>query len=130
MWASIAAACDLDREHRHSAVVACGLSFSATCGILLDQGLNLYPLHCKLDSQPLDYQKRPIPLKLLFRKTIKTLLACLIVCMDLLLMRDFVTPWVNHLENNDLLNTVDIFHYAVSVTFIDTTVFIIKVLKY
>lgn len=69
-------------------------------------------------------------IKILFRKTIKTLLACLILCMDLLLMRDFVTPWANHLENNDLLNTVDIFHYAVSVTFIDTTVFIIKVLKY
>ena len=50
--------------------------------------------------------------------------------MDLLLMYDFVTLWVNHLENNFLLKTVDTFHYAVSVTFVDSTVFIIKVLKY
>ena len=57
-------------------------------------------------------------------------MACLTLCMDLLLMYDFVTLWVNHLENNFLLNTVDTFHYAVSVTFIDSTVFIIKVLKY
>ena len=57
-------------------------------------------------------------------------LVCLILCMDLLLMCDFITTWINHLENNDLLNSVDTFHYAVSVTFIDITVFTTKVLKY
>lgn len=27
---------------------------------LLNQGLNLHPLHCKVDSQPLDHQEVPI----------------------------------------------------------------------
>ena len=31
-----------------------GLSCSVACGISLDQGLNLCPLHWQLESQPLD----------------------------------------------------------------------------
>ena len=29
------------------------------CGIFQDQGSNWYPLHCKVDSQPLDHQGSP-----------------------------------------------------------------------
>ena len=36
-----------------------GLSSSAACGICPHQGLNLYPLHWQVDSQPLDHQGRP-----------------------------------------------------------------------
>ena len=35
---------------RASVVGAQGLSCSLACGIFLDQGLNLCPLHCKADS--------------------------------------------------------------------------------
>ena len=36
-----------------------GLSGSVARGIFLDQGLNLHPLHYKVDSQPLDHQGSP-----------------------------------------------------------------------
>ena len=35
------------------------LSCSAACGIFLDQGLNLCPLHWQADSQPLRHQGSP-----------------------------------------------------------------------
>ena len=35
------------------------LSCPIACGITLDQGSNPYPLHCKVDSQPLDRQGSP-----------------------------------------------------------------------
>ena len=38
-----------------------GLSCSAACGIFLDQGLNLCPLHWEVDSQPLRHQGSPNP---------------------------------------------------------------------
>ena len=43
-----------------SVVVAHGLSCSAACGILPDQGLNPCPLHWQADSQPLRHQGSPI----------------------------------------------------------------------
>ena len=42
-----------------SAVVGHGLSCSAACGIFLDQGSNLCPLHWQADSQPLRHQGSP-----------------------------------------------------------------------
>ena len=42
-----------------SAVVAHGLSRSAACGILPDQGSNPCPLHWQADSQPLRHQGSP-----------------------------------------------------------------------
>ena len=54
-WASVAAARGLSSsgsqalEHS-SVVVVYGLSCSVACGILLDQGLNLCPLHWQADS--------------------------------------------------------------------------------
>ena len=42
-----------------SVAVAHGLSCSAACGILPDQGLNLCPLHWQADSQPLCHQGSP-----------------------------------------------------------------------
>ena len=42
-----------------SVVVAHGPSCSATCGIFLDQGSNLCPLHWQADSYPLCHQGRP-----------------------------------------------------------------------
>ena len=39
--------------------MAHGLSCSAACGIFLDQGLNLYPLHWQADSYPLHHQGSP-----------------------------------------------------------------------
>ena len=48
-------------EHRlwsaTSVVVAHGLSCPETCGIFPDQGSNPWPLHCKVDCQPLDHQE-------------------------------------------------------------------------
>ena len=38
------------------------LRCSAACGIFLDQGLNLYPLHWQADSKPLDHEGSPKPL--------------------------------------------------------------------
>ena len=35
------------------------LSCPEACGIFPDQGSNLYPLHCKVDSQPLGHQGSP-----------------------------------------------------------------------
>ena len=37
-----------------------GLSCSTACGIFPDQGLNQCLLHCKMDSQPIDHQGRPL----------------------------------------------------------------------
>ena len=42
-----------------SAIVAHGLSCSAACGILPDQGSNPCPLHWQADSQPLRHQGSP-----------------------------------------------------------------------
>ena len=42
-----------------SVVVAHRLSCSAACGVLLDQGLNLYLLHWQADSLPLSHQGSP-----------------------------------------------------------------------
>ena len=42
-----------------SVVVVYGLSCSKTCGIFLDQGSNLHPLHWQVDSYTLDYQESP-----------------------------------------------------------------------
>ena len=43
-----------------SAIVAHGLSRSAACGILPDQGSNPCPLHWQADSQPLRHQGSPV----------------------------------------------------------------------
>ena len=45
--------------HVGSVVLAYGVSCLAACGLLPDQGLNQYLLHCKADSQPLDHQGSP-----------------------------------------------------------------------
>ena len=47
-------------RHAGSVVVAHGLSCSAACGILLDQGSNPCPLHWRADSQPLRHQGSPV----------------------------------------------------------------------
>ena len=49
----------MDSRHVGSVVVALGLSYSMACGIFLDQGLNLCPLHWRMDSQPLDHLGTP-----------------------------------------------------------------------
>ena len=46
-------------DHRLSSVVAHGLSCSAACGILPDQGLNLCLLHWQADSLPLSHRGSP-----------------------------------------------------------------------
>ena len=38
-------------------VVVPGLSCPVACGIFLEQGSNLWPLHWQVDSQPLDHQR-------------------------------------------------------------------------
>ena len=43
-----------------SVAVAHGLSCSAACGILPDQGSNPCPLHWQADSQPLRHQGSPV----------------------------------------------------------------------
>ena len=43
-----------------SVIVAHGLSCSAACGILPDQGSNPCPLHWQADSQPLCHQGSPV----------------------------------------------------------------------
>ena len=45
--------------HVGSVVVAYGVSCLVACGLLPDQGINPYLLHCKADSQPLDHQGSP-----------------------------------------------------------------------
>ena len=50
-----------------SVVVAHGLSCSAECGILLDQGLILCPLHWQADSYPLYHQGIPSRMQILRR---------------------------------------------------------------
>ena len=51
-------------EHRlqstGSVVVADGLSCPEACGIFLEQGSNLYPLHWQADSEPLNHQGSPL----------------------------------------------------------------------
>ena len=42
-----------------SVVVACGFSCPLACGILPDQGSNLFPLHWQVDSLPLGHQESP-----------------------------------------------------------------------
>ena len=42
-----------------SVVVVHGLSCPEAYGTFWDQGAKLCPLHCKADSQPLDYQEVP-----------------------------------------------------------------------
>ena len=49
-----------DSRRAGSVVVAHGLSCSAACGILPDQGSNPCPLHRQADSQPLHHQGSPI----------------------------------------------------------------------
>ena len=44
--------------HRHSSWVH-RLRCPEACGIFPDQGSNLYPLHCRVDSQPLGHQGSP-----------------------------------------------------------------------
>ena len=45
---------------KDSGVAVSGLSYSRHVGIFVpDQGLNLCPLHCKANSQPLDHQGGP-----------------------------------------------------------------------
>ena len=46
-------------QSRDSGVMAYGLSCSTACEIFLDQASNLCPLHCQVDSYPLDYQGSP-----------------------------------------------------------------------
>ena len=43
-------------RHTDSVVTVVGLSFPASCGIFLDQGLNPCPLTWQVDSYPLDHQ--------------------------------------------------------------------------
>ena len=47
-------------SRRAGSVVAHGLSCSAACGILPDQGSNPCPLHWQADSQPLCHQGSPV----------------------------------------------------------------------
>ena len=42
-----------------SVVAEHGLSCSATCGVFLDQGWYLCPLHWQIDSKTLDHQGSP-----------------------------------------------------------------------
>ena len=42
-----------------SVIVGHGLSCSTACGIFLDQGLNLCPLHWQVDSYPLGHLGSP-----------------------------------------------------------------------
>ena len=60
----LVAVASLAVEHRlqgtqASVVVAHVLSRSAACGIFLDQGWNLCPLHWQMVSEPLDHQGNP-----------------------------------------------------------------------
>ena len=50
------AAASLVSEHR---MQVCGLSCPEACRVFPDLGSNLCPLHCKVDSQPLDHQGSP-----------------------------------------------------------------------
>ena len=47
-------------------VVAHRLSGSTACGIFLDRGSNLCPLHWQVDSSPLDHQGSPVVICRLF----------------------------------------------------------------
>ena len=69
---SLTVAASLVAEHklqtRRLPVVAHGLSCSAACGIVPDQGSNLCPLHWQADSQPLRHQGSPPTFTLRNRK--------------------------------------------------------------
>ena len=54
-WASVVVVPGLSSTG--SVAVVHRLSCSAACGIFPDQGLNLCPLHCKADPEPLDHHK-------------------------------------------------------------------------
>ena len=56
-----------------SVVVAHGLSCSAACGILPDQGSNPCPLHWQADSQPLRHQRSPYNFKFCLSSVFKYL---------------------------------------------------------
>ena len=60
MQALVAVVCAVHRlQSMDSVVVVLGLSCPKAYGIFWDQGAKLCPLHCKADSQPLDYQEAP-----------------------------------------------------------------------
>ena len=58
----LTAAASLVAEHRLQTrrLSNCGLSCSAACGILPDQGSNPCPPHWQADSQPLCHQGSPV----------------------------------------------------------------------
>ena len=66
VWASVAAAPGI--QSTGSVVVAHRLSYSKSCGIFWDQGLNPCLLHYQVDSLPLSYQRSPraVSFKLFF----------------------------------------------------------------
>ena len=47
-------------RHMGSVGASHGLSCPVACGIFPDQGWNLCPLHCRVDSYPLDHQGSPL----------------------------------------------------------------------
>ena len=61
-WASIVAAyglCGFTLWALECWLSKLWFSCSTACGIFPDQGLNRCPLHCKMDSYPLDHQESP-----------------------------------------------------------------------
>ena len=61
MWASVVVVHGLSSWGTQASVVMVhGLSCFLACGIFLDQGLNLCPLHLQVDSYPLYQQGNPI----------------------------------------------------------------------
>ena len=56
---------------RASVVVVQGLSCPMACGILLDQGSNLCPLHWEADSYPLYHQGSPKARLFLIKATLQ-----------------------------------------------------------
>ena len=66
VWASVVVARGL--QSTVSVVVVHGLSCSAACGILPDQGSNPCPLHWQVDLQPLHHQGSPTSLFIVRRK--------------------------------------------------------------
>ena len=97
-------------QHLGSAVVVLGLGCSAACGIFLDQGSNLCPLHWQADSYPLHHKGSPYDFYSLYRcprpkeyflffpsrdcffSYLLQTCTCLVVQL-LIRVRFFVTPW-------------------------------------